>query len=82
MDATSVALTSSEVAIGRHRYLVNVGSVGQPRDGDPRASYALWDTDSSYVKLRRVEYSVNRTQQKIRALGWPDYVAERLTRGE
>jgi predicted phosphodiesterase len=82
MDTTSVSLTSSEVAIGHHRYLVNVGSVGQPRDGDPRASYALWDTDSQHVELRRAEYPVRRTQEKILALGWPTYVAERLARGE
>jgi predicted phosphodiesterase len=82
IDSTSVPLTSSEVAIGRHRYLVNVGSVGQPRDGDPRSSYALWDTDSDHVELRRVEYEVHRTQEKIEALGWPTYVAERLSRGE
>lgn len=82
MDATSVPLTSSEVAIGRHRYLINVGSVGQPRDGDPRACYALWDTGSSRVELRRVDYAVQRTQEKIHALGWPVYVAERLARGE
>ena len=82
MDSTSVLLTSSQVAIGRHRYLVNVGSVGQPRDGDPRSSFALWDVEDDHVELRRVEYSVRRTQEKIHALGWPSYVAERLARGE
>lgn len=82
MGSTSVALTSSEVVIGRHRYLVNVGSVGQPRDGDPRASFAMWDTDSQRVELRRTDYAVQRTQQKIHALNWPVYVAERLARGE
>ena len=82
IDSASVPLTSSEVAIGRHRYLVNVGSVGQPRDGDPRSSFALWNIEDDHVELRRVEYSVSRTQEKIHALGWPSYVADRLARGE
>jgi predicted phosphodiesterase len=82
MDSTCVRLTSSELAIGRHRYLVNVGSVGQPRDGDPRASFALWDVGRDHVQLHRVEYAVQRTQEKIKTLGWPDYVGERLSRGE
>ena len=82
MDTASVPLTSSEVAIGRHLYLVNAGSVGQPRDGDPRSSFALWDIDNDHVALQRVEYAVSRTQEKILALGWPSYVAERLARGE
>ncbi|MEE2658038.1 MAG: metallophosphoesterase family protein [Candidatus Latescibacterota bacterium] len=82
MEGQVVPLTSSAVAIGRHQYLVNVGSVGQPRDGDNRAAYAIWDTDSEHVELHRVEYPLHRTQQKITELGWPDYVAERLARGE
>jgi predicted phosphodiesterase len=82
MDSTCVPLTSSELAVGRHRYLVNVGSVGQPRDGDPRASFALWDVDSDHVQLHRVEYAVQRTQEKLSRLGWPNYVGERLLRGE
>lgn len=82
MGSDAVPLTSSEVAVGRHRYLVDVGSVGQPRDGDPRASFALWDVDGEHVQLRRAEYPVHRTQQKIRDLGWPDHAAARLGLGE
>lgn len=82
VEAEPVLLTSSEVAIGRHRYLVNTGSVGQPRDGDPRASFALWDVDAEHVELRRTEYPLRRTQEKIHDLGWPAYAAERLARGE
>ena len=82
VGANPVALTSSEVAVGRHRYLVNAGSVGQPRDGDPRACFAIWDVEAEHVALHRVDYPVRRTQEKIRRLGWPDYVAERLERGE
>ncbi|MFC1526723.1 metallophosphoesterase family protein [Candidatus Latescibacterota bacterium] len=82
MDGQILPLTSSEVAIGRHRYLINPGSVGQPRDGDWRAAFAVWDTDVDRVELRRVEYPVQRTQAKIRELGWPEYQADRLGRGE
>ena len=82
VEAEPVLLTSSEVAIGRHRYLVNTGSVGQPRDGDPRASFALWDVGAEHVEIRRTEYPLSRTQEKIHDLGWPAYAAERLARGE
>ena len=76
------SLTSSEVSVGPHRYLINPGSVGQPRDGDCRASYALWDVDAEYVQLLRVEYPVERTQEKLRQADLPEYLAERLGRGE
>jgi predicted phosphodiesterase len=76
------SLTSSEVSVGPHRYLINPGSVGQPRDGDRRASYALWDVDAEYVQLLRVEYPVERTQEKLRQADWPEYLAERLGKGE
>lgn len=81
-DHQVVALTSSELAVGHHRYLINVGSVGQPRDGDPRACFAIWDTNAGRAELRRVEYPVQLTQQKLTDLGWPAYTAERLARGE
>jgi predicted phosphodiesterase len=77
-----VALTSGELAIGPHRYLINPGSVGQPRDGDWRASFALWDLGRSHLELRRVEYPVQRTQEKLHRRDWPLYLAQRLARGE
>lgn len=82
MRSRTFALTSSTVAIGPHQYLVNPGSVGQPRDGDWRASYALWDIAGGYVELQRVEYAVKRTKEKMIQLGYPDYTAQRLTKGE
>ena len=81
-DHQVVPLPSSELAVGHHRYPVNVGSVGQPRDGDPRACFALWDIAVGRAELRRVEYRYQRTQEKLTALGWPFYAAERLARGE
>lgn len=77
-----VPLTSARAAIGEHQYLVSVGSVGQPRDGDWRSAYTLWDTDEQWVELQRVEYPFKLTQQKIENLGYPNYLAERLAKGE
>jgi diadenosine tetraphosphatase ApaH/serine/threonine PP2A family protein phosphatase len=62
-------------------YLVNIGSVGQPRDGDPRASFGIYDDDKGVVELHRVSYDVARAQAKIRAAGLPDLLAERLQTG-
>jgi diadenosine tetraphosphatase ApaH/serine/threonine PP2A family protein phosphatase len=63
------------------RYIVNVGSVGQPRDHDARAAWALWDVDARRVSLRRVAYDVGAAQAKIRAAGLPRYLADRLAAG-
>jgi len=82
MHTKPVPLTSTTVAIGPHFYLINVGSVGQPRDGDWRASYALWDTDQHLVELHRIEYPVHTTQRKIVELNYPSYLADRLSQGE
>lgn len=64
------------------RYLINPGSVGQPRDGDPRAAYALLDTGAKMIELRRVPYDVAGAQARIRAAGLPDSLARRLATGE
>ncbi len=67
-----------------HRVIVNPGSVGQPRDGDWRASYLLYDDqvgDAGTLEHRRVEYDVATTQRKIQAAGLPDSLADRLARG-
>jgi len=63
------------------KYLVNVGSVGQPRDGDPRAAYALFDTDTLQWTQFRVPYDVRETQQRMRAAGLPPKLALRLEYG-
>ena len=60
--------------------LVNIGSIGQPRDGDPRASFVTYDGD--VVRFHRIEYDYGRTMTKIRAIAeLPDYLAERLAIG-
>ena len=63
------------------RYLVNPGSVGQPRDGDPRAAYAIYDSEQKLVILRRAEYPVQKTADDITAAGLPPVLALRLFRG-
>ena len=65
-----------------HRYIVNVGSVGQPRDWDPRAAYGLWDTEKNSFELRRLAYDVQTTQRKILAAGLPEFLATRLATGQ
>ncbi len=62
-------------------YLINVGSVGQPRDGDWRASYAIYDKKFGKVALRRIPYDITRTQEKIYRAGLPGKLAERLLFG-
>lgn len=63
------------------RHLVNVGSVGQPRDGDPRAAYAVLDTSAGTVELRRVVYPIEAVQAKMQARGLPRPLWERLSEG-
>lgn len=62
-------------------WLVNPGSVGQPRDGDPNAAYALFDTETRVVQLRRIPYRIGRTHDKILSAGLPEVLALRLYHG-
>jgi len=63
------------------RYVINVGSVGQPRDGDPDASYVLYDDDERWVRIFRVQYDRERAAEKILKAGLPPVLAERLLVG-
>jgi diadenosine tetraphosphatase ApaH/serine/threonine PP2A family protein phosphatase len=63
------------------RYIINVGSVGQPRDRDPRAAYAIWDRDERTVAIRRVAYDHREAARKILAAGLPRPLADRLAHG-
>lgn len=63
------------------KYFVNVGSVGQPRDGDPRAAYVIYDLPQQTIELRRLEYDIPTAQRKIRAAGLPERLADRLATG-
>jgi diadenosine tetraphosphatase ApaH/serine/threonine PP2A family protein phosphatase len=64
------------------KYFINVGSVGQPRDGDWHASYCIYSPDQRLVELRRIEYDINTTQDKIVAAGLPQRLADRLAMGK
>jgi len=66
---------------GFSRVLMNVGSVGQPRDEDPRATYAVYDTSTKVASIHRVEYDIIAVQKKIRRAGLPEMLANRLALG-
>ena len=63
------------------RYIINPGSVGQPRDGDWRASFGIFDDQNLTFEWRRVEYPVEKTQEKMRKLGLPQFLIQRLALG-
>jgi diadenosine tetraphosphatase ApaH/serine/threonine PP2A family protein phosphatase len=63
------------------RYIVNVGSVGQPRDRDPRAAYAVWDVEAARLEIHRVAYDVDTARRKIVEAGLPRFLADRLAAG-
>ncbi|MEQ1868421.1 MAG: metallophosphoesterase family protein [Vicinamibacterales bacterium] len=63
------------------KYLVNPGSVGQPRDGDPRAAYAIFDTAAQRIDMLRTPYDIAATQQKMSKAGLPEPLARRLSAG-
>jgi predicted phosphodiesterase len=64
------------------RWLLNPGSVGQPRDGDPRAAWLLLDLERMFAAFQRVPYSIEQTQSEMRERGLPGILAARLARGE
>ena len=66
---------------GELRYLVNVGSVGQPRDGNPAASFAIYDDEEFTVEIKRVSYDVEKAQAKMLKAGLPAELALRLSEG-
>jgi diadenosine tetraphosphatase ApaH/serine/threonine PP2A family protein phosphatase len=69
------------VDLAGRRFIVNPGSVGQPRDGDARAAWLLLDTDTESASFRRVDYPIERTQKEIRDAGLPEALAGRLAHG-
>jgi len=69
------------LSLGEARRILNPGSVGQPRDGDARASYAILDADSETIEYRRVVYPIEKTQQRMQAVGLPSKLIARLSFG-
>ena len=80
VDAASASEMQIEMKPGS-KYLVNPGSVGQPRDGDPRAAYAIVDTTTHRVELFRLKYPIAEAQAKVIKAGLPEVLAHRLAVG-
>ncbi len=76
-----LSLLHSQLLPRRCRMLAGVGAVGQPRDGDPRASFVLYDPRTGFLQLRRITYDFSRTQARILDAGLPEMLAKRLTIG-
>ncbi|HZS30185.1 MAG TPA: metallophosphoesterase family protein [Gaiellaceae bacterium] len=77
-----LAPAGTELELGGLRALLNPGSVGQPRDGDPRAAYLLLELEKQRAEFRRVEYDIARTQREMRDAGLPELLAARLELGQ
>ncbi|GAB4545691.1 MAG: metallophosphoesterase family protein [Anaerolineae bacterium] len=67
--------------LGRRRFILNPGSVGQPRDGDPRASYGILDLDALTFEYHRIAYPIAEVQERMQALGFPSRLINRLSFG-
>lgn len=63
------------------KYIINAGSVGQPRDNDPRACFCVYDTESQIFQIKRIEYDIKKAQAKILKAGLPEILATRLAEG-
>jgi len=64
------------------KYFVNVGAVGQPRDGNPKAGYVVYDLNDGTIELRRLDYDIPKAQKKIMEAGLPQRLADRLSLGK
>jgi diadenosine tetraphosphatase ApaH/serine/threonine PP2A family protein phosphatase len=80
--AGGLAPDGASADFGERRFLLNPGSVGQPRDGDPRAAFLILDLDARLAEFRRVEYPIVQTQREIADAGLPAILARRLAHGQ
>jgi diadenosine tetraphosphatase ApaH/serine/threonine PP2A family protein phosphatase len=78
---TTVAPFPESVSLGPRRMIINPGSVGQPRDGNPDAAYAIFDSEQQSIRLHRIPYDISATQKKMQAHGLPVRLAARLSYG-
>jgi predicted phosphodiesterase len=76
-----LAPAGTDIDLASGRWLLNPGSVGQPRDGDPRAAWLLLDLERRHATFQRVEYPIERTQAEMRKLGLPQPLVDRLASG-
>jgi len=77
----AILQAAQRVELRSDRFVANPGGLGQPRDGDPRAPYAVLDTAAKELSFHRVEYDIRRTQAEMRKAGLPDPLVDRLSRG-
>jgi diadenosine tetraphosphatase ApaH/serine/threonine PP2A family protein phosphatase len=77
-----LAPDGTELELGEARWLLNPGSVGQPRDGDPRAAFLQLDLEARRASFRRVAYDIELTQSEMRDAGLPELLVERLAVGQ
>jgi predicted phosphodiesterase len=77
-----LAAAGTQLDLTDARWVMNPGSVGQPRDGDPRAAWMLLDLDAQRAEFRRVDYDIERTQAEMRAVGLPEPLVSRLAAGQ
>lgn len=70
-----------EIETDRFQYIINVGSIGQPRDGNPKTSFGIYDTNYQQIKIIRLEYDYRTASKKILEAGLPNIIAERLLIG-
>ncbi len=80
--STSFIETKDFIVAKENKYIVNVGSVGQPRDGDSRACFCFFDSDQMVIEICRVKYDIDLVQRKIFEAGLPTSLAERLVLGQ
>ena len=73
---------SASFQIKGNKFLINPGSVGQPRDGDWRASFLIWDATAENIEFYRAEYAVKVTQEKMLRAGLPEFLYYRLALGK
>jgi predicted phosphodiesterase len=79
LEVSSAALTEGLLDLeADHQYIINVGSVGQPRDGNNNAKYVIWDDARQSIEVRFIPYNIEATAKKIVQLGFPDHFARRL----
>ena len=71
----------SVLALAENRLIINPGGVGQPRDGDPRASYAIYDDEARSISHYRIPYDIDATQARMLEYGLPNRLAARLSYG-
>ena len=81
-DAPSEFILRDKIRVEEgKRYIINIGSVGQPRDLNPAACYLVYDSKTRIAELRRVDYDLTKTQKKAIKAGLPEYLSERLEQG-